>query len=514
MLCAPIRHRIFLRSVIRTILVAGNVLALTLATAHVCAAQGNLEIQTAETWSERLGDVITPESRLYFGLLPGFDGFVEASLVVQNGITRLEVKSQDGARRDTLPLPTATLLELRRYIDSFEELHATTTDVMWHLLHRYARPKRTPPRGMRLSIETLDGTVHEGYLLQARHDAVVLTTQGDPIARFRDTRAAIVVLPHEIDLISRGSVTGLLRGNWPARVAGRLDRYEHLVLQSLAHEAALPDALSPELASLRDEVVRSAPAAVFSDVGPIGVPVHEPPRRVRLGLSWLVEPHSYQNSALQTGFGDPVQIMPSTTIVNVGVSARYQLSGRWNVGTSIRYHAGGPNPELPPEDTFRYSSRALRDFRGTISSTRTAVDLHGGVDVIQAMYGSIDRYGHAAIRNVFRVELSLGPSLSRMHNTMTVVSARDHGPNVRSPHVGIHDQVGWHAGLNGGLEMSIQPRPDLTLAMRVQVTHYPRAAPPDLHVIAEGQPEYDRTLSYESSSLTFIGFGPHLRLHL
>lgn len=96
--------------------------------------------------SDRIGNVIHPSDRSYFGLFAAITNFDSATVSRSSGsMIAITIAYTDAGRREdtTLVLHDTIVRELRKYIDSYESLfeeNALSSDISWEALRGIVRP--------------------------------------------------------------------------------------------------------------------------------------------------------------------------------------------------------------------------------------------------------------------------------------------------------------------------------------------------------------------------------------
>jgi hypothetical protein len=133
--------------------------------------------------SPRIGSGIDVQERDYFGLFPGFDGFVLARTYTAHGDTTLVVAQWEraGAGGDsTITLDLATAVELRRYIEEVEHVIEGKLTIRWDMIYQLAQlPARDLDRKGRATKVIIEpGREVSGELIFASPDVLVIAQGG------------------------------------------------------------------------------------------------------------------------------------------------------------------------------------------------------------------------------------------------------------------------------------------------------------------------------------------------
>lgn len=464
--------------------------------------------------SGRVGSTIDAESRDYFGLFPHFEGFVTATAFDDGEeIVRIVVRSRDSDRVDTLRISREAANEIGRFIDHFEALRERTDQVRWHLMHPHVRPTRTPPRGGRVAVATREGSIVRGYILQATHLTLVLASDRSHPDRFIDPSETIVLPAPTIERISRGWWRDFVIDDLPIEIGGSFARFQ-AAGPLLKRLAGSQEALSPEVAAIRNQVVRDASLDVAARIDEEPPPPAPRRRAVQVGLSYAAHPESMLPTAAQQGYGGARTLAARPSARNLGISVEYAPVNPMTIGARLRFIDAQRLPEAPNANYFGYSLRYLREYAGSVVIGRSVIDLPVTVNLIRVEPEAAGITAFDRLRDAISLRVGAGPSVSRTTMKTLIATATEQSSNVYSAHVVGTTNRRWLIGGTATVELSLQPLDVLSLGLRGQVDHYLRAEYDRLEAIPPAPEEFGKSVTMTRSSMTFVSVGPHLRLHL
>jgi hypothetical protein len=166
--------------------------------------------------SARIGDEIDGEERDYFGLFPGFKGFVSARAYItpiDTVIIVVQWQRPGTNGNSTITLSHKSAAELRRYVEHFESAVQGHVDIQWDYLSDLAKlPKMSFGENRGSKVVAGDDREVSGTLLFASKDILLLWRCEERYRWSSLETCSKPIVPGEITQIKVSTGTGFWKG--------------------------------------------------------------------------------------------------------------------------------------------------------------------------------------------------------------------------------------------------------------------------------------------------------------
>lgn len=499
-----------------TVLISQYSRQVVLVALMLCITSPVVAQQTPYVLSERLGTSISAEDRAYFGLFPDRADFVSASVFEGSG-SDIAIHITTRNRRVIETLSRAVATELGSYLDNYERyiLENDFQSLNWLLIRHLVNPEVPYSEGQRVHVRLHNGLSHEGRLLYADEEHILLTQAPDMLS-YADTAYVIAIRPHDIERMGARAeeipqVRSLLATLFPpipraenTPVDPEQNAYEGSLLSKLREDMALEAArIPPEIQHLLRQ--REQETAITSDVAWSHEPTFASYRasrdRFHIFVPWIpvsLSPNTFGDVVFTGDRGtlqSPVSSKGSFLAPKLHVELEYAHEEKEHIRLGVNFQQHEQVPALPLDE-------------GNSAATFSSEYLSGYALGVFAAFIPNPLHQNTRFKSIApEYSLRLGVTFARLQTTSRMtIRNRVQQSKDRHTLIGVQTQA--------GLDLYFNRRFSLAVALQAQVYPIVRRK----QQVASGYSTYNSYTYGYAAQRTYTAFQINLltglRVHL